>query len=78
MSESYINIVGDNRKAIAEAIADYYDSKVVQFEDGTISVLVNADVEAAFCINEDIMMESINEVNQSRPNLNITPDNLDF
>ena len=77
MEGTYINIVGNNKEEIAEAIADYYDSKVVKDGD-TVSVLVNSDIEADFCITEDLLLNAISAVNQSRPGLNITLENIEF
>lgn len=77
MEGTYINIVGDNKEEIAKAIADHFRTKVVKDGDN-IAILVDQDVEVAFCISEDMMMQTIEELNAEFPNIHLTPENLDF
>ena len=77
MENTYIIIVGKNREAIAKAVAEYYGTKLVK-EDDNFCVVVNTDLEADMCINEDLANEAIQELNAAYPGLGATIENFEF
>ena len=77
----YIIINGDNHTKVADAISKYYGAKVVHCDDDNCSVLnapSDSELENAFCMDDEKMEESLNNLRSAYPDIQFNEEDIEF
>lgn len=77
----YIIINGDNHTKVSDAISKYYGAKVVHCDDDNCSVIHaprGSNIEQAFCMDEETLDETLNNLRATYPDIQFNEEDIEF